>query len=201
MDNLDIEKGLAINTTSVASGMTDLAPMSPNTNKRYSQLETFQILVGNIDKPMSPKQAQEDLYHELVAAERRSKIEYYFSGFLFFLFIFLQIFFCLTITVGAQEGLSRSTISALAAINTGVAAVIGILKGLGLPEKKGVERTKLQRVIQRIKVTTKKLKLGNEMDPNAEFEDLQKTYYDTEDAGQLDLTTISSGPSGTAKGS
>ncbi len=190
----NLDEGATAEFPLMASPDPTLTPFgSPDLNmKRHSQLETFQILVGNVDAPPSPRSAR-DLYHEILADEHRARHTYYGTGFLFFLFVLLQIIFCLSIAVGAQLGVHRTTISILAAINTVVAAVIGVLKGLGLPEKKGIERTKLQRVIKKIKYTTNKLKLGIELDANKEADDVRNYFDDTEEAAQITMTDLGAG--------
>ena len=75
-----------------------------------------------------------------------------------------QIILCLGISIGAQMHLTRDTISILAAVNTGVAAVIGVLKGLGLPEKKAVERNALRKAADKVRTTTRKLMSGVHLD-------------------------------------
>ena len=78
----------------------------------------------------------------------------------------------------------------MAAINTLVAATIGVLKGLGLPDKKDIERTKLQRLIERIKMTTKKYRIGIDVDANTEAADLRKILEETEDSAEISGSSI-----------
>lgn len=175
--------------------ITSFMPVSqtPGATKRYSQLEQYQILVGNVDAPPSPVEANQDLYHELVARERKATRLFWFTGILFFTAVAAQIALCLGIAVGAQMGFSNDSISVLAAINTFIAATIAMLKGLGLPEKKGVERTKLQRLIARIRTTTKKYRIGIEVDANTEANDLRTIYEEAQDAAEVTISNASAG--------
>ena len=65
-------------------------------------------------------------------------------------------------------------------MNTSVAATIGVLKALGLPDKQALERRKLQYLADRIRLTIRKLKAGIEVDVVAEADDVRKVYRQTE---------------------
>ena len=95
-----------------------------------------------------------------------------------------QIILCLGIAIGARH-FRKETISILAAINTGVAASIGVLKALGLPDKKAVERRKLQQLADRIRTTTRKLRAGFDVDALAEADVARQTYEQTEEEAHL----------------
>ena len=80
-------------------------------------------------------------------------------------------------------------ISVLAAVNTGVAATIAVLKGLGLPEKKAVERHRLLKVMERIRFTTRKLRAGLAVDVEKEAAEVVKMHEDAEDEAQVLLNS------------
>ena len=58
--------------------MVSVTPLSPDSSKRLSALDTYQLLVGNIDKPVDVN--DDSLYHAVVAEERKSKYLYILSG-------------------------------------------------------------------------------------------------------------------------
>ena len=175
---IDLEKNqITVDTTIVSPSKSPLSP-----------LQTYQLIVGDINAPEDPN--DENIYQSVLHQGRKAKFWFFFSGAVFYLMIALQIFFCLSIAVGAQLNLTRDTISILAAVNTGVAAVIGVLKGLGLPEKKGLERYQLQKIAQKIRLTTKKLKAGFEVDVTTEIEDVRNTYEKAEDEAMISTKDI-----------
>ena len=92
--------------------------------------------------------------------------------------------------------LSKDQISILAGVNTGVAATIGVLKGLGLPDKKNAERNALQKIIDKIRTTTRKLKAGLEVDAEKEAEAVRNLYDQSEEAAALKAAEISTAASG-----
>lgn len=124
--------------------------------------------------------------------ERKSKHWYYVTAIAIYTSIAAQIILCLGIVVGAQRNLTNNQISELAAVNTGVAATIGVLKALGLPDKKAVERRKLQQLANRIRTTTRKLRAGLGVDVVSEADEVRKTYEQTEDDAQFQAADISS---------
>lgn len=160
--------------------MIAVAPFSPPYSaKSLSALDQYQLLVGSTDKTIDAN--DDSLYHTIMIKERQSKIWYYVTAILMYVAISAQIILCLGISVGAQLYLSKNEITGLAAINTGVAATIGILKALGLPDKKGVERRKLQSLAARIRLTTRKLRAGLTVDVVGEAEKDQESYDQTEE--------------------
>jgi hypothetical protein len=159
--------------------MIGATPLSPYSTKSLSALEQYQMLVGNVEKAIDTN--DDSLYHTVMIKERQAKIWYYVTAVLIYFAIAAQIILCLGISVGAQLYLSKNEISGLAAINTGVAATIGVLKALGLPDKKGVERQKLQSLAARIRLTTRKLRAGINVDAVDEAEKDQGVYDQAEE--------------------
>jgi hypothetical protein len=90
-----------------------------------------------------------------------------------------------------RETLPTIKFAELAAVNTGVAATIGVLKALGLPDKKAVERRKLQQLADRIRTTTRKLRAGLGVDVVSKADEVRKTYEQTEDEAQSQAADIS----------
>lgn len=80
---------------------------------------------------------------------------------------------------------SKNLISVLAAINTLVAAGIAALKGLGLPEKRAMERHQLCKIIDRIEYTTRRLQAGLDVDAEKEAEAARTLDEETEDQAEL----------------
>lgn len=101
-----------------------------------------------------------------------------------------QIILCLGITIGAQLHYTRDTISILAGINTGVAATIGVLKGLGLPEKKAVERNALRKTAERIRQTTRKLQSGFAVDVVMEADEVMKMEENAVESAHVNLAGV-----------
>ena len=159
--------------------MIGATPLSPYSTRSLSALDQYQLLVGNVDKAVDAN--DDSLYHTVMVKERQAKVWYFVTAVLMYFAISAQIILCLGIAVGAQLYLSKNEISGLAAINTGVAATIGVLKALGLPDKKGVERQKLQSLAARIRLTTRKLRAGITVDAVDEAEKVQETYDQTEE--------------------
>jgi hypothetical protein len=179
----DIEKQAAITTT----------PMSPNSTKSLSAIESYQLFVGDIDKPITA--TDDSIYHDIIVQEQSVKNWYYVTAFLMYTAIAMQVILCLGIVVGAQRGLSANQISILAAVNTGVAATIGVLKALGLPDRQELERRRLQDLADRIRVTTRKLKAGIEVDVAYEADEARKAYRQTEDEARLEAADFSAAAS------
>jgi hypothetical protein len=71
-------------------------------------------------------------------------------------------------------------ISQLASVNTGIAVGIAVLKGFGLPEKKGMERMTLGKLTARVRQTTRKLKAGMDVDASKEAEDVRIAFEGAE---------------------
>lgn len=179
---IDIEKTAAMPT------MTEVSSPLMLDDKRASVLSQYQILFGDVDAPPSPTAAC--FYQEIVTEERKARHYYYISGFFFFFFVALQIILCLSIAIGAQLGLTLNQISIMAGVNTAVAATIATLKGLGLPEKKAIERNKLHEIVERIKLTTKKLKAGLDVDVKAEIDEVRQLHDTAEDNAQITFTDV-----------
>ena len=78
-----------------------------------------------------------------------------------------------------------NTITILAGVNTGVAASIAVLKGLGLPEKKIVERHKLNKILEKIRYTTRRIQAGLEVDAAQEADDVFKAHDEVEDEAMV----------------
>ena len=188
LQDIDIEKAAAAVTT------TEITSPSMLDDKRASVLSQYQILFGDVDAPPSP--TAECFYQEMVTQERHARQQYYISGFFFFFFVALQIILCLGITIGAQMGLTMDQISIMAGVNTAVAATIATLKGLGLPEKKGIERNKLHGIVERIKLTTKKIKAGLEVDVKAEIDEVRVLHDTTEDNAQVTFADVGAAAKG-----
>jgi len=173
---VDLEKQQQLITTAETS------PASPSSSPK-SPLAIYQTLVGDV----SAKSSQDDdsLYHDVVVRERRAKRYYILSGLAFALCVLAQIVLCLGIAIGAQVGLSKNAISILAGVNTGVAAGIAVMKGLGLPEKMAIERRKLQKVAEKIRFTTRRLKAGLAVDAAQEADAVMKMEEEAEDEAQV----------------
>lgn len=169
--------------------MMTAIPVSPNSPRSISALESYQILVGDIDKPIDMN--DDSLYHAIITEERRSKHWYIVTAILIYTAIAAQVILCLGIVVGAQRNLGNDEISILAAVNTAVAATIGVLKALGLPDKKSIERRKLQHLAERIRLTTRKLKAGLIVDASEEADAVRKTYEQTEEEAQFETADFS----------
>lgn len=97
---------------------------------------------------------------------------------------------CLGIVIGAQRGWKKDDISTLAAVNTGVAATIGVVKALSLPDKKGIECRKLRILVDRIRVTTRKLRAGIDVDAALEADEVRKEYQQTEEEAQFEASDL-----------
>lgn len=160
---------------------TELSPTVTSSPK--SALFVYQTLVGDVTATSDP--SDDSLYHEVTARERKVKIWFMLSGLAFGFCILAQIILCLGIAIGAQIGLDNDQISILAAVNTGVAATIAVLKGLGLPDKLAVERRKLQKIAERIRFTTRMLKAGLTVDAEKEAKDLEKMQEECEDEAHV----------------
>ncbi|KAK3678921.1 hypothetical protein LTR78_001374 [Recurvomyces mirabilis] len=170
--DIDLEKQ-PLSTT------TETSPTPTTSHAMKDPLQMYQVLVGDIHNPIS---AQDDsLYHDIIVAERKAKLMTWLTGFMFALLVAMQIVLCLGIAIGAQTGLTLMTISILAGVNTGVAAGIAVLKGLGLPEKKIVERHKLQKLAEKIRFTTRRLQAGLNVDAAKEAEDAIRAHDEVED--------------------
>jgi hypothetical protein len=180
---IDLEKQPLYNETEISSPTSPSRPK--DTTNRQSQLNIYQALVGDVYAKPTPGLLDDSLYHEVVTRERFAKRHYMVSAFAFGLCVLAQIVLCLGITVGSQLGLKMYQITILAAVNTGVAAAIAVLKGLGLPEKKGVEKHKLEKIAEKIRFTTRKLKAGLTIDAVKEAEDAVKQHEDVEDEAQV----------------
>lgn len=192
--DVDIEKAPMTTVTSSActdhSDIKDSPPPEKEKPKDLHPLQTFQTLIGDITSPPSANPNDESVYHTIIALEKKAKNQFHLTGALFFTTVSLQILLCLMITIGAQVGLSRESISIFAGVNTGVAALTGVLKGLGLPDKKGVERNRLTRAAERIRATTRKLRAGIEVDAAAEAEEIIKLHDQAADEGHMDLANM-----------
>lgn len=154
---------------------------STSTASNMSPLQVYTTLVGDADNHTF----DDSIYQNVVAGQRKASIYYLLSGFAFFGLVATQIVLCLGIAVGAQLGLTMDEITIMAAVNTGVAASIGVLKGLGLPEKKAVERRKLTKLAEHIRYTTRKLRAGISLDAAQEADEVLKMQNETEDDGQV----------------
>ena len=178
---IDLEKQPLVTATPT----TPTTPSTSKTSTNDNALATYQILVGDVNSTKN----DDSLYHDLLTQETEAKRYSFLSGLLFFACIAAQILLCLSIAVGAQLGLNNMQISVLAAVNTGVAATIAVLKGLGLPEKKAVERHRLLKVMERIRFTTRKLRAGLVVDAEKEAAEVVKMHEDAEDQAQVLLNS------------
>ncbi|KAK5107711.1 hypothetical protein LTR62_000733 [Meristemomyces frigidus] len=142
-------------------------------------LLVYQVLVGDVYAPNDSK--DDSVYHNIVYKERRSRFMALLTGVLFGILVATQIVLCLGIAIGAQTGVKMLTISILAGVNTGVAASIAVLKGLGLPEKKIVEMHKLGKLAEKIRFTTRRLKAGLDVDAAAAADEAVKAVDEVED--------------------
>ncbi|KAK7230134.1 hypothetical protein V2G26_002304, partial [Clonostachys chloroleuca] len=161
----------------------------PSASSR-SQLETYQLLVGDTNARESSNPNDESIYHTVLAKERKAAVVSVSTTIIFFLMIMAQIGLCLGLAIGAQLGLTNKQISILAGVNTGVAAMIGILKGLGLPEKATLERQRLRKVAERIRLTTRKLKAGIDVDAVKEADEVQMLEDAARDDAQINFTGL-----------
>nr|OQO25939.1 hypothetical protein B0A51_06077 [Rachicladosporium sp. CCFEE 5018] len=169
------DKEPLITTAPVAE--SDASPSS-----KLPPLQLYQALVGNVDSPPSRRP---HLYHSVQNLERKTHRLYWVTGLLFACLIALQMIFCLIIAIGAQLNLPRNAISITAGINTLVAAGIATLKGLGLPEKKAVERYKLKRILDEVEFTTRRLQAGLNVDVEAKVAEMRTMQEKTEDEGRV----------------
>uniref|UniRef100_A0A8H7N1X0 SMODS and SLOG-associating 2TM effector domain-containing protein n=1 Tax=Bionectria ochroleuca TaxID=29856 RepID=A0A8H7N1X0_BIOOC len=101
-----------------------------------------------------------------------------------------QIGLYLSIAIGAQLGLTNKQISILAGVNTGVAAIISILKGLGLLEKAILERQRLRKVAERIHLTIRKLKVGIDVNTVKEADEVQILEDTARDNTQINFAGL-----------
>lgn len=185
---IDLEKGQTItNTTPLSPEIA--SPLSPNLSRPLSGLESYQLVVGDIEKPRDLHDLS--LYHAIIAEQQKVHSWYIFSAVLIYTAIFAQVVLCLGIVVGTQRQWTLDTICYLAAINTAVAATIGVLKALGLPDKKAVEHKKLQRLAERIRLTTRKLRAGIIADANGDADAVRKDYELAQDEAVIEATTVS----------
>ncbi|KAH8892946.1 hypothetical protein GQ53DRAFT_822448 [Thozetella sp. PMI_491] len=180
METVDLEHTPTLTTTI----------SSPSSEKRLSQLQTYQLLVGDISATESQSPNDESIYHAVVTEERKASVLSRSTGALFFLMVMAQIALCLGIAIGAQLGLNNNQVTILAGVNTGAAATIGILKGLGLPEKAALERQRLRKIAERIRLTTRKLKAGIDIDALKEADEVQRLEDEARDDAQINLTNI-----------
>jgi hypothetical protein len=180
-----------------------MAAASPDSSKRLSSLETYQVLVGDISAPESSDINIGSPYQEIITKERRAKYLLFSSGAVFFLMIAAQIALCLGIAIGAQTGLTTDQISILAGVNTAVAATIGVLKGLGLPERAALKRRRLMKAAERIRITTRKLRAGLTIDVVEEADEIQRLEEEAIADSQVNLaglgieTSVNQSPSTT----
>ena len=136
------------------------------------------MLVGDVKKPMTA--SSDNLYHKIITEERKAKNVYFITAVITYTAIAAQVILCLCNVIGAQAELSRNRSSNLAAVNNGVAGTIGVFKGLGLPDKKAVERGKLQKVAEKARTMTRKLRGGLEVAPAQEVEGVREMYEQAE---------------------
>ncbi|KAK5120672.1 hypothetical protein LTR85_006030 [Meristemomyces frigidus] len=174
--DIDIEKQQLVTETEVS-------PTSPSGPNRRDSLYVYQTLVGDVSANHGPDDGS--LYHEIVSRQRKATFLFFLSGFAFAFFIMAQIVLCLGIAVGAQLSLTMNQITILATVNTGVAAAIAVLKGLGLPEKMAIERRKLEKIAERIRFTTRRLKAGLTIDAAQEADEVKKMQDEAEDEAQI----------------
>ena len=188
--HMDLEKGPVITETPVSS------PTSPN-GSPMSAVNTYQLLVGDIDAPDSGNCST--LYHRILSEERSANRAYIITAILMYASIAAQVILCLGIVIGSQQNIGNTKISVLAAVNTAVAACIGVLKALGLPDKKAAQRRQLQKVAERIRDTTRKLRAGFEIDVTREADTARDVYEQIEDEAQMEAAKISVGAPGGSK--
>jgi len=172
---IDVEK-MPLVAESVIGGPTTKAP---------SQLKIYQALIGDIDAPAPVGKRNISFYHQVVARENKATRWYWITGLTFSTCVAAQIVFCLSISVGVQVGFSNNLISVLAAVNTLVAAAIAALKGLGLPEKKAIERHQLRKVVDQVEYTTRRLQAGLSVDAEKEAEAARRMDDEGEDHAEL----------------
>jgi hypothetical protein len=182
MEDLDLEREPMILTPSE----------SPTSDSyRLSSLQKYQVLAGDISAPEPTNPHDESLYQTILAEKRRATLWFYITSILFFLMIAVQIVLCLGIAIGAQLSMGNGMISILAGVNTGVAATIGVLKGLGLPEKKAIQRRRLAKAAEKIRFTTRKLRAGLPVNVVGEVEAVQRLEEEAVDSGHVDVTGVS----------
>jgi hypothetical protein len=171
MHEMDVEKG-------PLATMTEMSPSTSEATKPNS-LYVYQTLVGDISSPNLAKDGS--LYDDIVHREHKARYWVLLTALGFGILVATQIVLCLGIAIGAQTGLGKDTISILAGVNTGVAAGIAVLKGLGLPEKKIVEKHKLEKLAEKIRFTTRRIKAGLDVDAAKEADDALKAHEEVED--------------------
>jgi hypothetical protein len=169
-------------------GVAPEAEPSP-TISTASPLSTYQILVGDIDANPTPG-VTPSLYQDILNEERSSTRWFYLTAVLMYNLIAAQIVLCLGIALGSQQSLTMDQIALLAAVNTGVAVGIAVLKGFALPEKKGTERLKLKRLAERIRVTTRRLQAGLVVDVKEEAEAVRTEYEQAEDEAHFHIQDV-----------
>ncbi|EMC92527.1 hypothetical protein BAUCODRAFT_294510 [Baudoinia panamericana UAMH 10762] len=178
MKEIDLEKQPFITTTEVTN------PTSPvDSKKSAAALFVYQTLVGDVTA--KPSRTDPSLFHEISSRQRKAQFTYILAAFGFGIAVALQIILCLGIAIGAQLGLTMNDITLLAGVNTGVAASIGIMKSLGLPEKPAIEKYKLKKVADRIRFTTRRIKAGLVVDAEKEAEAARHAEEDAEDEAQI----------------
>lgn len=148
-------------------------------------LKVYQALVGDIDTEPARGTRHPSFYHQISSLESRAKFWYWTSGLTFFFLVTAQIVFCLSISIGAQMGFSMNAISIAAGINTLVAAGVAALKGLGLPEKKAIERYQLRKIMEQVEFTTRRLQAGLIVDAEKAAEEARNLQRDVEDQAQV----------------
>ena len=181
--DVDLEKQPFMKSSPIPASRTS------NRDSTATPLVLYQTLVGDVSAKVDPN--DDSLYHEVVAGAYHAKRAYFLYGAGFFLAVVAQIVLCLGIAAGAQFGLSMNAITIMASVNTGVAASIAAMKALGVPEKQAVERHRLEKIADRIRFTTRKLRAGLVIDAAKEAEDVRKLHEEAEDDAELNLGAAS----------
>ncbi|KAK3070899.1 hypothetical protein LTR53_009644 [Teratosphaeriaceae sp. CCFEE 6253] len=174
--NVDIEKQPLV----AAKGSP---ASSTKSTVKGDPLYVYQTLIGDVHSAHSAD--DDSLYADVVKRERKAKLYTVISGFAVGILIAAQIVLCLGIAIGAQLTLTMNEITILAGVNTGVAAGIAVLKGLGLPEKKIVERHKLRKLAEKIRFTTRRIQAGLDVDAAKEAEEAFRAHDEVEDEAMV----------------
>ncbi|KAK5710134.1 hypothetical protein LTR17_019137 [Elasticomyces elasticus] len=161
----------------------EITPSTTNNFTKRDSLYVYKTLVGDVHAPNGTR--DDSVYSDILKRERRARLYAIVSGFAFGILVAAQIILCLGIAIGAQLSLTMNEITILAGVNTGVAASIAVLKGLGMPEKKIVERHKLRKLAEKIRFTTRRLQAGLEVDVAKEAEEAFRAHDEVEDEAMV----------------
>jgi hypothetical protein len=100
-------------------------------------------------------------YRDVISSQESKKWQYRGLSFLIYVCHFSQILIGASLTaLGPDSGAHSVAITTLAAVNTGVAGILALLKGQGLPERFKKDQDEYRKVQQWIEETDKQLELG-----------------------------------------